>query len=164
MILLTFLWSVIILPTYCKHRLRSFRPPWKRVNNFWRRRLHYSLVKHCLRRSGQSPCRLNCSFFPSPWFIKHHCWRRRNAKARARHKRRRTKTPESVFFTKLINDNLSHPHFIQDVSGDTLESFCDGSQDSLSFPRLMSKFKNMDHAQNIQRLCQRLAVLSDRPF
>ena len=74
------------------------------------------------------------------------------------------KTPESVFFTKLINDNLSHPHFIQDVSGDTLESFCDGSQDSLSFPRLMSKFKNMDHAQNIQRLCQRLAVLSDRPF
>ena len=26
----------------------------------------------------------------------------------------------------------------------------------------MSKFKNMDHAQNVQRLCQRLAVLNDR--
>ena len=28
----------------------------------------------------------------------------------------------------------------------------------------MSKFKNMDHAQNFQQLCQRLAVLSDRSF
>ena len=28
----------------------------------------------------------------------------------------------------------------------------------------MPKFKNMDHAQNVQQLCQRLAVLSDRSF
>ena len=28
----------------------------------------------------------------------------------------------------------------------------------------MYKFKNMDHDQNVQRLCQRLAVLSDRQF
>ena len=164
MILLKFLWSVIILPTYCKHRLRSFRPPWKRVKNFRRHRLHYSLFKRCLRRSGQILCRLNGSLFPSPCFIKRHRWRRRNTKARARHKRRRTRTPESVFFTKLLNYNFSHPHLIQDVSGATLEFFCDGSQYFLSFPRLMFKFKNMDHAQNVQRLCQRLAVLSDRLF
>ena len=146
MILLTFLWSVIILPTYFKHRLWSFRPPWKRVKNFQQRRLNYSLIKRCLCRSGQIPFHLNSSFFPSLCFIKHHRWRRRNAKERARHKRRRTRIPESVFFTKLINDNLSHPHFIQDVSGATLESFCNGSQDFLSFPRLMSKLKKMDHA------------------
>ena len=90
---------------------------------------------------------------------------RRNAKARDRHKRHRTSTHESVFFTNtLINNNLSHPHLIQYVSSATLESFCDGSQYFLSFPRLMSKFKNMDHAQNIHQLCKRLAVLSDRSF
>ena len=128
MILMTFLWSVIILPTYCKHRLRSFRPPWKRVKKFWRRHLHYSLVKRCLLCSGQHPCRLNGSLFPLPCFIKHRRWRKRNAKARARHNRRRTSTPESVFFTNtLIDNNLSHPHLIQDVSGATLESLCDGS-------------------------------------
>ena len=48
------------------------------------------------------------------------------------------------------------------MSSAILESFCDGSQDFLSLPRLMSTFKNMDHAQNVQHLCQRLAVLSDR--
>ena len=149
-IFLTFLWSVIILPTYCKHCLRSFHPPWKCVKNFRRRRLRYSLVKRCLLRSGQIPCRLNGSFFPSPCFIKHHHWRRRNAKARARHKRCRTRTTQSVFFTKLLNDNLSHPHLIQDVSGATLEYFCDGFQVFLSFPILVSKFNNIDHAQSVQ--------------
>ena len=164
MIFLTLLWSVIIIPTYYKHRLQSFRPPWKCVKCFRRRFLHYSLVKLCLRRSGQIPCRLNGSFFPSPCFIKHHRWRRRKTKARARHKWCRTRTPESVFFTKSVNDNISHPHLIQDVPGATLEYFCDGSQYFMSFTRLMSKFKNMDHAQNVQQLCQRLAVLNDCLF
>ena len=147
MILLIFLWSVIILQTYCKHHLRSFRLPCKRVKNFRQRHLNYSLVKRCLCRSGRCPCRLNGYFFPSHFCIKHSRWRRRNAKARTRHKRRRTSTPESLFFTNtLINNNLSHPHFIQDVSGANLESFCGSSQDFLSFPKLMSGFKNMDHA------------------
>ena len=164
-IFLTFLWGVIILPTYFKHRLRSFLLPWRCENFFRRHRLHYSLVKRCLCRSGQCPYRLNGSFFPSPCFLKHRLWRRRNYKARARHKRRRKSTPESAFFTNtLINNNLSHPHLIQDVSGATLEYFCDGCQYFLSFPRLMSKFNSMDHAQNVQQLCQRLAVLSDRSF
>ena len=149
MIFLTFLWSVIILPTHCKHRLRYFRPPWKCVKKFWQGRLHYSLVKLCLWRSGQRPYRLNGSLFTSTFYIKHRRWRRRNATARARHKRRRTSTPESTFFTNTtINNNLSHPHLIQDVSSATLESLCDGSQYFMSFPRLMSKFKNMNHAQN----------------
>ena len=65
----------------------------------------------------------------------------------------------------MVKDNdISHPHLIQDVTGATLESFCDGSQYFLIFPRIMSKFKNMDHAQNVQQLCQRLAFLSDRSF
>ena len=91
-------------------------------------------------------------------------WRRRNTKERARHKRHRTSTHESVFFTKLINNNISYPHLIQCVSGATLESFCDGSQDFLSFTRLMPNFKILDHVQNVQQLCQHLAVLSDRLF
>ena len=96
MILLTFLWSVIILPTYCKYDLWTFRLPWKRVKNFRRRRLHYSLVQRCLRRSSQRPCRYG-SFIPSTCCIKLHCWRRRNAKATARHKRHKTSTPEWIF-------------------------------------------------------------------
>ena len=62
--------------------------------------------------------------------------------------------------------HLSHifTHLIQDVYGATLESFCLGSQYFLSFPILMSNFKNMDHAQNVQELCQCLAVLSDCSF
>ena len=150
MVLLTFLWGVIILPTYCKHRLQSFRPPWNCVKKFRHLRLQYSLFKRCLRRIGQCLYPLNGSFFPSPCCLKHRSWRRRNAKARARHKRFRTSTHESVFSTNtLINNNISHPNLIQDVSGATLESFCHGSQDFLSFPRLMSRFKNMDHAKNV---------------
>ena len=132
------------------------------MKKFRRLRLHYSLLKRFLCCSDQRSCRLNGSFFPSSFCINHIHWRRRNFKARARHKRRRTSTPESVFFTNtLIKHNLSHPHLIKDVAGATLESFCDGSQYFLSFPRLMSKFKNMDHAQNVHKLCQRMAMLSD---
>ena len=55
------------------------------------------------------------------------------------------------------------PHFNmkKEVNDATLESFCDGSQDFLSFPRLMSKFKKMDHVQNFKTLCQWLAILGD---
>ena len=49
----------------------------------------------------------------------------------------------------------------QEVPADTLESFWDESHDFLSFPRLMAKFPKMDHVQNIETLCQRLAILSD---
>ena len=83
MIVLTFLWSVIILPTHCKHRLWSFCPPWKCVRKFRRQRVHYPLVKRCLCRSGQRPCRFNDYFLSLPCCIKHRWWRRRNAKARA---------------------------------------------------------------------------------
>ena len=132
------------------------------MKKFGRRHLHYSLVKLCLLRSGQRPCRFNGSFFPSPFCIKHLYYRRSKSKARVRHKRLRTSIPEPVSCTNtLINNNLSHPHLIQYVSGANLESFCDGYQDFLSFSRLMSKFKNMDHAQIVQQLCQRLAVLID---
>ena len=122
MILLTFFWIVIILPTYYKHRLQSFRSPWKHVKKFERRRLHYSLVKHCLCHSGQRPCHLNGSFFSSPCCIKHRRWSRRNAKARARHKWRRTSTSDSILFTNtLIDNNVSHPRLFQDFYGATLK-------------------------------------------
>ena len=42
-----------------------------------------------------------------------------------------------------------------------LDSFCDGSQDFLSLPKFMSKFKEMDHVKNVKKLCQCLAILSD---
>ena len=50
----------------------------------------------------------------------------------------------------------------KEVLDDTLESFFDGSQDFLSFPIFMAKFTKMDHAQNVETLCQWLAILSDR--
>ena len=43
-----------------------------------------------------------------------------------------------------------------------LDSFCDGSQDFLSLPKLISKFKEMDHLQNVKKLCQRLEIISVR--
>ena len=43
-----------------------------------------------------------------------------------------------------------------------IDSFCDGSIDFMSFVRLMSTFNEMYHAQNVQKLFQRLEVLSDR--
>ena len=48
------------------------------------------------------------------------------------------------------------------MSDATIDSFCDGSRDFLSFVRFMSTFNKMNHAQNVQQLCQRLAVPSDR--
>ena len=48
------------------------------------------------------------------------------------------------------------------MSDATIDSFCDVSLDFLSFVRLISMFNEMDHAQNVQQLCQCLAVLSDR--
>ena len=50
----------------------------------------------------------------------------------------------------------------QEVPGATLESFCDGSQDFMIFPILMAKFTEMDHVQNVETICQRLAIISDR--
>ena len=49
----------------------------------------------------------------------------------------------------------------QEVPDATLESFYVGSQDFLRFSRLMAKFTDMDHVQNIEILCQCLAILSD---
>ena len=48
------------------------------------------------------------------------------------------------------------------MSDATIDSFCDGSRDLMSFVRLISTLNEMDHAQNVQQLCQRLSVLSDR--
>ena len=42
-----------------------------------------------------------------------------------------------------------------------LASFCNGSQEFMSLPILVSKFTEMDHFQNVDKLCQRLAVPSD---
>ena len=43
-----------------------------------------------------------------------------------------------------------------------LESFCDGYQYFMSFPRLMDKFNEMENVQNVETLCQRLDIISDR--
>ena len=48
------------------------------------------------------------------------------------------------------------------MSDATFSSFCDDSQEFLSLLRLISKFTSMDHVQNVEKLCQRLDVLSDR--
>ena len=50
----------------------------------------------------------------------------------------------------------------QKVLNVTFGSFCDGSQYFLSFPRLIDKFTEMEHLKNIETLCQRLAINSDR--
>ena len=150
MIFLTFLWGVYLFckSPYCKPRRRSYRPPWKRVNKFLRHRLHYSLVQCCCCRHGQRPCRLNGSYFPSPHCNKHRRWRRRNTMSRARHKRRRT--VKELF----LNPSIDPPFQIKkEVPDATLASFCGVSQGFLSLPRLMSKFTEMDHVQNVEKLC-----------
>ena len=88
----------------------------------------------------------------------HRCWKRREAKARAQNKWRWTVQNEDVI------TQSKDPHFKlnQEVSDSTIDSFCDGSRDFLSFVSLMSTFNEMDNAQNVQQLCQRLAVLSYR--
>ena len=70
---------------------------------------------------------------------------------RARHKRRRT--------VKHTIDLRFHIN--KEVSDATLAYFCDGSQNFPSLPRLMYKFIYMEHVQNVEKLCQRLDVLSD---
>ena len=156
-----FLLSILILTDHPKWKPchRSYRPPQKLVKKLWRRRLHLSLVHCCRHLVGQRPCCINGFNFPSPRCTKHRCWRRRKAKSKARHKRLRTVHHE--FFSaqpKCIN-----PHLIltERITSAALDSFCDFSQDFLSLPKLSSKLKEMDHVQNVKKLCQRLAILSN---
>ena len=76
--------------------------------------------------------------------------------ARACHKRRQIL--QEFFVNPSIDPSF---HVKNEVPDYTLASFCDGSQDFLSLSRLMSKFTDMDHVQNVEKLCQILAVLSD---
>ena len=77
--------------------------------------------------------------------------------ARAFHKRRRT--VQELFLNPSIDPCFQ---IKKEVPDSTLLSFCDGSQDFLSLPKLMSKFTEMDHVQNVEKLCQLLAALGDR--
>ena len=133
--ILTFLWSVYFLckPLYCKPCRRSYCLPWKRVRKFHRRRLQYTLVQCCRHRHGQRPCQLNCSCFPLPRCTEYCRWRRRKIVARACHNQRQ-KVQHELFFTPSI---YPHFHIKKEVYKSTLASFCDGSQDFLSLPRLM---------------------------
>ena len=64
---------------------------------------------------------------------------------------------------EFLTPSIDPPPFQikKDVPDATLASFCDGSQDFLSLPRLISIFTEMDHVQNIEKICQQVAVLSD---
>ena len=77
--------------------------------------------------------------------------------ARDRHKLQRT--VQELFLTPSIDPRF---HINNDVSDATLASSCVGSQNFLSLPILMSKFTEMDHVQNVEKLCQLLAALSYR--
>lgn len=67
-----------------------------KARKFHRRSLAFHLVSRCRRRVGQRPRRLDGSTFPSPICSRHRRWRRRKAKAKARHYRRRV--VENEFF------------------------------------------------------------------
>ena len=79
--------------------------------------------------------------------------------ARARHKQR--KKVQELLLTPIIDPRF-HIHTKKEVPDATLASFCNGSQEFLNLSRLMSKFIEMDHFQNVEKLCQQLAVLSYR--
>ena len=73
------------------------------------------------------------------------------------------KTRRIVQHEFFLNPSIYPPfHIKKEVSDATLASFCDEYQEFLSLPRLMSKLTEMDHVQNVEKLCQRLDVLSDR--
>ena len=76
--------------------------------------------------------------------------------ARACHKWRQT--VQEFFLYPSIDPRF---HIKKEVPDATLASVCDGSQDFLSLPILISKFTEMDHVQNVEKICQRLSVLSD---
>ena len=63
-----------------------------------------------------------------------------------------------VLFDSKHRLSLSKNKAVPDA---TLASFCDGYQDFLILPRLMHKFTEMDHVQNVEKLWEQLAVLSD---
>ena len=65
---------------------------------------------------------------------------------------------QELFLNSSIDPRF---HIKKEVPDDTLTFFCDGSQEFLIPPRLMSKFTEMDHVQNVEKLCQKLAVISD---
>ena len=147
-----FLLSILILTDHLKGkpRHRSYRTPWKLVKKFWRRRLHLSLFHRCRHRIGQRSCCINGSNFPSPCCTKHRRWRKRKTKAKARHKRRRTVHHE--FF--LAQPKCIKPHLILKgrITSAALDSFCDGSQNVLSLPKLMSKLKRYGSCQKCEEV------------
>ena len=126
------------------------------MKKFRRHRLHYSLVQRCRRRHGQRPCRLNGYYFPLPCCTKYRRRRRRNTTARACHKRRQTVL--EFFLTRSIDPRFQIKKKMPNAN---LVSFLDVSQGFLSLPKLMSKFTEMYHVQNVEKLFQQLDVLSD---
>ena len=56
---------------------------------------------------------------------------------------------QELFLNSSIDPRF---HIKEEVSGATLEYFCDGSQEFLSLPILMYKLTEMDHVQNVEKL------------
>ena len=65
---------------------------------------------------------------------------------------------QALFLTPIIDPCF---HIEKEVPDTNLASFFYGSQEFLSLTRIMYKFTEIDHVQNVEKICQRLAVLSD---
>ena len=138
---------------------RPPRPRWKRERKFRRRRLHYSLVQRCRRRTQQHPSRMDVTCFPSPFCSKHRRWRRRRRKSKTRQWKQRV-VEHRAFLS-------GHPPLfkLEELPPWLIEDFCHKSgQDFLKLPRLLAEFEGdylqsfveqQDHQSNVRTLLQR---------
>ena len=107
----------------------------------------FALVVRCRTRARSRPPRLDGTQFMSPHISKHVRWMGRRVRARA-------------FFRSRRNSKRSNG--IEPFGGllkSTLDDFLRVDRDYLQLPRLLSKFKSIDHEKNISSCIARVAAL-----
>jgi hypothetical protein len=131
------------------HHIRH-RPNHKRAQQWRRRTIPFGLIRRCHRRSHCRPARLDGSFFLSSCSRKHTRWKRGRLRAH-------------VFFSsaRLSKFGQGLRSIRQPYVGllaTTLDSFCN-KKDFLHLFRLLSKFNNIDHVDNVTTIAGHVHTL-----
>ena len=117
---------------------KKTQPRWKCERNFWIRKLASHLVVRCRRRVGNSPRRLDGTYFPSPMSTKHRRWRRRRLRNRYRLWRRRVVDHEFFLNSQKGTSSPFKPN--EGFPDDILCRFCE-QVDFLSPMRLLGELQ-----------------------
>ncbi len=119
----------------------------KRARCWWCHALPFALVVRCRRRSHCHPQWLDGSLFLSPNISKHLRWMKGHLRAR------------TFFMSRRNSSQSSGVELFGGHSSSTLDGFLRSDVQYLQLPRLLSKFRSIDHEKNIYSYIARVLAL-----